>query len=122
MGAFLFLVRSPMMPDRRTTAPDFTTQRQIETHLHTKLEVARTEYDSASERHKRALECVQDGNGNDDSVSQAVEDQHHAFEEYQRAVDNFNRFILYGDLPGGQIQADPLPAALPSRGRAAGGH
>ena len=47
-------------------------QRQIHTQLHTKLEVARTEYESSLER-------------ND-------------LEKYWRALNNFVRFILYGDL------------------------
>jgi hypothetical protein len=45
------------------------TQRQIQTQLHANLKAARTEYDSTSERH--------------------------SFEKYWRAVDNFNKFILY---------------------------
>ena len=47
-------------------------QRQIHAQLHTKLEVARTEYESSLERN--------------------------AFEKYWRALNNFVRFILYGDL------------------------
>ena len=47
-------------------------QRQIHAQLHTKLEVARTEYESSLERN--------------------------AFERYWRALNNFVRFILYGDL------------------------
>jgi hypothetical protein len=60
------------MQDRRAARPDIfdrPAQRQIETELHTKLEVARTQYESTSERY--------------------------AFEKYWRALDNFNRFILY---------------------------
>jgi hypothetical protein len=108
-------VRSPMMLDRRTAnpnIPDFTTHRQIETQLHTKLEAARTEYESALERYQRAvkycderrLKNVQDGNGDsqptvEQLVSQAVKPQRHAFEEYGRALDRVNRFILCRDLP-----------------------
>ena len=109
------------MLDRRTAnpnIPDFTTQRQIETQLHTKLEAARTEYESALERYQRAvkycderrLKNVQDrnsnGNSNGDSqptvelsVSQVVKPQCHALEEYGRALDRVNRFILCRDLP-----------------------
>jgi hypothetical protein len=50
-------------------------QRQIHAQLHTKLEVARTEYESSLERN--------------------------AFEKYWRALNNFVRFILYGDLAEG---------------------
>ena len=60
------------MQTRRVAAPnifDRPAQRQIETELHQKLEAARTQYESTSERY--------------------------AFEKYWKALDNFNRFILY---------------------------
>jgi hypothetical protein len=47
-------------------------QREIHAQLHTKLEVARTEYESTLERN--------------------------AFEKYWRAHNSFTTFILYGDL------------------------
>jgi hypothetical protein len=76
--------------------------------------IQRFQYESALERYQRAvkycderrLKNVQDGNGNGDSqptveqsVSQAVKPQRHAFEEYGRALDKVNRFILCRDLP-----------------------
>jgi hypothetical protein len=102
------------MPDRRTaTIPTLSTKRQIETQLHAQLEAARIKYESASEGYKGALkDCDdvrltnRDGNGNGasppkvgQSVSEAVKAQHDAFEEYRLALDTFNKFILYGDLP-----------------------
>ena len=105
-----------MIQDRRTynpSNPDLPTKRQIETQLHTKLEAARIEYESASESYKSALRHCdehrlthQGANGNGDlqprveeSVSKSVKAQHDAFEAYRRALDTFNKFILYGDLP-----------------------
>lgn len=32
-------------------------------------------------------------------VSKAAASQHDAFEDYRRALDTFNKFILYGELP-----------------------
>ena len=108
------------MLDRRTAnpnIPDFTTQRQIETQLHTQLEASRIKYESASEAYKSALkDCDdvrlthRDGSGNGDGngtsqrkvgqpVSEAIKTQHDAFEGYRRALDTFNKFILYGELP-----------------------
>lgn len=106
------------MQDRRTaTIPTLSTKRQIETQLHTQLEASRIKYESASEAYKSALkDCDdvrlthRDGNGNGNgngtsqpkvgqSISEAVKAQHDAFEGYRRALDTFNKFILYGDLP-----------------------
>ncbi len=70
------------MPTRRVARSDIfdrTAQRQIETQLHTKLEAARTQYESTSERY--------------------------AFDKYWRALDNFNRFILYAWE--NRIQSEP---------------
>jgi hypothetical protein len=92
---------------------DLSTKHQIETQLHGKLETARIEYESASEDYKRALKnCdelrrtnLRDENGNgshptvEPSASQAISSQRHAYEKYRRALDEFNKFILYGDLP-----------------------
>ena len=98
---------------RSDISPLFT-KHQIETQLHAKLEAARIEYESASEDYKRALKHCDElrrashsdgGNGNDSqprmepSASQSVSHQRHAFEKYRRALDEFNKFILYGDLP-----------------------
>ena len=72
------------MLTRRVARPDIfdrRAQRQIETQLHTKLEAARTQYESTSERY--------------------------ALDKYWRALDNFNRFILYAWE--NRIQSEPLP-------------
>jgi hypothetical protein len=105
------------MPDRHTanpTAPGVSTKRQIETQLHAKLETAKTGYESVSEAHQLTLKhCEElrlknhlDGNGNGHqapyvgtSISQTGKAQRDAFEKYRRALDEFNRFILYGELP-----------------------
>jgi hypothetical protein len=106
------------MQDRRTaTVPALSSKRQIETQLHAQLEASRIKYESASEAYKSALkDCDdvrlthRDGNGNGNgngtsqpkvgqSISEAVKAQHDAFEGYRRALDTFNKFILYGDLP-----------------------
>lgn len=107
-----------MIQDRRTAAiSTLSSKRQIETQLHTQLEASRIKYESASEAYKSALkDCDdvrlthRDGNGNcngngtsqpkvGQSISEAVKAQHDAFEGYRRALDTFNKFILYGDLP-----------------------
>jgi hypothetical protein len=106
------------MPEQRNadqaTTTSISSKRQIEAGLHEKLETARIEYESASKDYKRALKhCDEarstnssDGNGNghsrrasEPSTSQAIATQRHAFEKYRRALDEFNKFILYGDLP-----------------------
>jgi hypothetical protein len=58
-----------------------TLQREIRAQLHTKLEVARTEYESSFERN--------------------------AFEKYWRAHNSFTRFILYGHLLYGHLAEKP---------------
>jgi hypothetical protein len=55
------------------------TQHQIQTKLHATPKAARTEYDSTPERH--------------------------TVEKYWRAVDNFNKFLLYAILQGHHVQS-----------------
>jgi hypothetical protein len=101
----------------KTTLLDLSSKRQIEAELHEKLEGARIEYESASEGYKRALKrCDEvrltnrDGDGSgvsqaavEQPVSQALNSQHDAFEKYRRTLDDFNKFLLYGDLPDSRI-------------------
>ena len=100
------------MPDPRIDKELLSTKHQIEAELHAKLEAARIEYESASEAYQEALKRCdelapirlnENGNGKPHSARQsateAVSDQRHAFEKYRRALDDFNKFILYGDLP-----------------------
>ena len=95
------------MPDRSIVSsniPDLSALRQIETQLHTKVEAARIEYQFASEIYKRTL-SQRYGNGDsqltiETSISQVTKAQRKAFEKYRRALDEFNKFIIYGDLPG----------------------
>jgi hypothetical protein len=60
------------------------TQRQIQTQLHANLKAARTEYDSAPKSH--------------------------SFQKYWRAVDDFNKFLLYAYLARvPRSKLSPLP-------------
>ena len=97
------------MPYPGTSKEVLSSKRQIEAELHEKLEAARLEYEAASKYYKEALKRCDElpasshnGNGNfrpAPSASEAVRLQGRAFETYRRALDQFNRFILYGDIP-----------------------
>jgi hypothetical protein len=112
MGAFLFLPgKEPMMQGRRNAnslIPDRTVKLCIRTRLHTELGAARTEHESASERYTCAAKWFDDLRLKDLgdpqpgvklSVCQAAKTRRKAFEDYCRALDSVNRFILCRDLP-----------------------
>ena len=87
--------------------PDHSMKHSIRTRLHTKLEATRTEYESASERYTCAakwfdLRLKDLGDSQpavESSVCQAAKTRRQAFEDYCRALDSVNRFILCRDLP-----------------------
>ena len=92
---------------------NFPERREIETQLHTRLEAAKAKYESASDQYKHAIKrCDElrmksvsgDGDGSSQptaemSVSKALKAQHDAFDFHRQALEEFNKFILYGECP-----------------------
>ena len=105
------------MPNRTLIRPNRPDNREIEECLLNKLEAAKSGYEQVSQQYKRAIKhCEElalkvphlpDGDGDgylpptiELTVSQAIKAQYEAFKNYRLKLEQFNNFLLYGELPG----------------------
>jgi hypothetical protein len=100
------------MPDQFNTKPDFSKQAEIEERLTAELQAARLTYEFSTEYYKRAVkgsEKLDMDHPNGEhyfqatdgilSVTQATNSQRGAFENYLRALEAFDEFVMRGEVP-----------------------